>query len=544
MSPIDARAIPVVDTGLRSAIDNNAMDRDGLRRVARGEGADHLRFYRSRQAASIGRYQAAEREIRLEYCARRGIQVMRRPTGGGALYLDPDCLQFTLILRRPAAWRAFGVRALLERAGSAVAEGLRQLGIEARFKSPNDLEVGGRKIASVFGVCEGPAVMLQGTVLLNADIRSMLETLRVPTEKLSPDGLSAARDRLATVKECLGEIPAMEAVRAALERGLATVLGIQLRRDQKNERRYGPAAGKGNGASEPGESAGWVGDEEGEYEAVWKGQGATVRARADFLENGARFRRVKLAGDLHIDPPERLTALAQALSGLPVGLVPRFVDSFFREHPADMVGFGPGDLVRVLQLTAEKSAATRVLGLDRSEANALMVFGSAEEGGVREILERVRVMLVPYCAKPAWCKWRHLDGCAECGMCEVGEAYQLARERGMQVTTITRYEHLVETLAEMKQRRVPAYLGMCCSNFFIKRHRAFRDAGMPAVLMDVSGANCYELRQEDQAYAGTFSAEARIDAVALRKLMRVVPGAAGREAPDGGTREDRGGGGA
>ena len=29
-------------------------------------------------------------------------------------------------------------------------------------------------------------------------------------------------------------------------------------------------------------------------------------------------------------------------------------------------------------------------------------------------------MLVPYCAKPDWCKWRHLDGCTECGLCEVG----------------------------------------------------------------------------------------------------------------------------
>jgi lipoate-protein ligase A len=132
-------------------------------------------------------------------------------------------------------------------------------------------------------------------------------------------------------------------------------------------------------------------------------------------------------------------------------------------------------------------------------------------------------MLVPYCAKPDWCKWRHQDGCTECGLCEVGEAYRLARERGMRVTTIVRYEHLVETLDRMKRDGEPAYVGMCCSNFFLKRHRAFRDAGIPAVLMDISGANCYELQQEDQAYAGTFQAKATLNEDLLRRVMRFVP---------------------
>jgi len=533
MSLSEARVVPVVDTGLRSALYNNVMDRQALQGMVSGGGGDLLRFCRSRPAANLGRHQAAEAELRLDYCRRHGIQVVRRPTGGGALYLDQDCQQFTLILMRPPEWRGFGVGALLGLAGRAMGEGLRHLGIRARFKFPNDLEVDGRKIASVFAVCEGPAVMVQGTLLLDADIRAMLETLRVPTEKLSPDGLSAARDRLATVKECLGVMPAAELVRGALERGLATALGIRLRRDQGLEQALPSRAGASSGEAAETELTGWSGDGEEEYLAVWKSSDATLRVRAEFMDDGARFRRVAFAGDLHIDPPDRLAALAGALAGLPAGLARHFVGRFLQDHPTDMVGFGPEDLARLLELAADKRAATRSLGLERAEANTLMVYGGAEDGGAREILERASVMLVPYCAKPAWCKWRHLDGCAECGLCEVGEAYQLARERGMRVTTITRYEHLVETLADMKQRRVPAYVGMCCSNFFIKRQRAFRDAGLPAVLMDVSGANCYELRQEDQAYAGTFRAEARIDAGVLRKLMRFVPKTGAEGGPGG-----------
>jgi lipoate-protein ligase A len=111
----------------------------------------------------------------------------------------------------------------------------------------------------------------------------------------------------------------------------------------------------------------------------------------------------------------------------------------------------------------------------------------------------------------------------ECGKCAVGDAYLLARERNMQVTTITDYEHLTATLRQMRGDGVAAYVGACCSQFFIKRHQAFREAGMAAVLMDISGANCYELKQEESAYAGQFQAEARLDADLLAKVMQHVP---------------------
>jgi lipoate-protein ligase A len=108
-------------------------------------------------------------------------------------------------------------------------------------------------------------------------------------------------------------------------------------------------------------------------------------------------------------------------------------------------------------------------------------------------------------------------------MCEVGEAYRLARERNMQAITITSYEHLTATLGAMQAKGTTAYVGMCCSNFFIKRHQAFQAAGMAAVLMDIAGANCYELKAESAAYAGCFKAQASLDMESVRQVMRFVP---------------------
>lgn len=522
---------PSIDTGLRVGAQNNAFDREWLRLAGAGERASLLRFHRSLPAASVGRHQALDRELRLDYCERQGLDILRRPSGGGALYLDPGCLCFSLTLAR-GAWSVRHLAEILARAGEGVGEGLRGLGLECVFKAPNDLEVAGRKIASVFAAAEGGAWLVQATVLLHADVRAILEALRVPTEKLSPDGLAAARERLATLAQCLGREPPAGELRAALERGLASAFGLAVRRaDGAMDLRFADT-----GAAQAAERAfagslDWSGPGVGLLEAVWKGGGATLRARGGFGQDGRAFRRVEIAGDLHLANPGLLQTFDAGFEGLPAGLARRYAEDFWRHHSPEVVGAGAEDFARVVELLAEKRAAAAELGLSEAQANALMLHG--ERGGPRETLERATAMLVPYCAKPAWCKWRHLDGCSECGLCEVGEAYRLARERGMEVTTITRYEHLVATLADLRSRRVPAYVGMCCSNFFIKRQRAFREAGIPALLMDISGANCYELKQEDQAYAGRFSAEAKLDLDVLRRVMRLVPPAPERPAGGG-----------
>jgi lipoate-protein ligase A len=131
-------------------------------------------------------------------------------------------------------------------------------------------------------------------------------------------------------------------------------------------------------------------------------------------------------------------------------------------------------------------------------------------------------VLVPYCAKPTWCKWRHKDGCSQCGKCDVGQVYQIARQQGLQVTTVTNFEHLEITLKALKERGTKSYLGMCCNNFYIKREYAFRSANMPALLLDIAGANCYDLMQEQSAYSGEFSAESSIDLGVAEKVIKLA----------------------
>ncbi|GAO35234.1 hypothetical protein SCT_0618 [Sulfuricella sp. T08] len=504
------------DSGLNSAGGNAGFDQDWLALHARGDRPDLLRFYRSLPAASIGRHQALEREIRLDYCRDRGIEIVRRASGGGALYLDENQLGLSLIIRRPTEWGC--LQDILSRFCTALADGLAHLGVHALFKAPNDLEIDGRKLASVFIATAGDSLLLQATLLIDTDIKSMLEALRVPTEKLTVTGLESARQRLVTLKDLLGEVPEDTVLKQALRRGIEDALGVGFA-DSGME----AVDSRMRGNDDTHHETEWNVADDGALEALHKTAGGVLRVRLWPDAGQQHIERIRFAGDVHLHPADALERLECTLADLPLAQAEAAARAFFVGLPCDLLGFAPEDLCRVLRLVLAKFDQQREFGLSPAQANRLMVLGSETTHDTPAILTQATVMLLPYCAKPAWCKWRHQDDCVECGKCEVGDAYRLARERNMQVTTITNYEHLTATLGQMKSTGVAAYVGACCSQFFIKRHHAFRAAGMAAVLMDISGANCYELKQEESAYAGQFQAEASLDADMLAKVMQHVP---------------------
>jgi lipoate-protein ligase A len=499
--------LPTTDAGLAPASAHFAADALRLAAHAAGQASDELRFYRMTPAIVVGRHQRVFHEVRLDYCAAHGIEVLRRLTGGGTLYHDPDQLAFSLVCAAGEVGLADALMQLCE----GLAAGLRTLGLPVVFRAPNDLEVDGRKLASGFVTRRGDTLLFHGGLLLEVDIERALSALRLPTEKLSPRGLAGARQRLVTVRELLGAVPPLAEVRAAMAEGLTAALG----RTALSVVDVPPPAPIADTCPIDHWPSG--------AEALWKTGGGLLRATLAFDASGERVVAAGLGGDVVVDPPESFDDLEDWLRGALVVDLPTQVERFFADRSVELLGFTLADVVHVVGLATARLAQCSIFGLDARQANRLMVLTPSDGFGAAKTLGRASIMLVPYCAKPAWCAWRSRDGCAECGGCEVGDAYALARERGMAVVSITNYDHLCRTLAEMRATGVEAYVGMCCEQFFIKRHQTFQAAGIPAVLMDIAGANCYELRQEEQAYAGTFTAEAHLDLPLVEKVMAHIP---------------------
>ncbi|MGB0127850.1 MAG: biotin/lipoate A/B protein ligase family protein, partial [Rhodocyclaceae bacterium] len=185
----------VIDTGVRRAADNFALNR-ALLDARRLPGAvSTLRFLQFRPSALLGYHQSAEQDLDLDYCARHRIDVQRRITGGGAIYMDEGQFGWELYLARADVGTP-DMAAIGRRICEAAAQGLSALGIDARFRPRNDIEVDGRKISGTGGAFDGDVLMYQGTVLVDLDVERMLGCLRIPAEKLADKAVADARQRI------------------------------------------------------------------------------------------------------------------------------------------------------------------------------------------------------------------------------------------------------------------------------------------------------------------------------------------------------------
>ena len=357
---MSARRFRVIDTGIRDGRRQIAFDQALIE--ARREGAipDTIRFLRFPPTALIGRHQSLSRELRVEHCLANGIRMVRRITGGGAIYFDEGQLGWSLVFHRDT----LGIATLGELARAiceAAAAGLSRLGVAARYRPRNDIEVDGRKVSGTGGFFDGDVLFYQGTVLVDMDPARMLAALKVPEEKLAKRGLDSAAQRVTTLKQLLGEAPPIEAVQEALLAGFAERLGIAAARgaitaheESLAERFHDEEIGTDAfvGEIDHPESG------DGVRSATLATPGGTIGAHVRLEGEGEpRIREVLLTGDFFVAPPRTVLDLEAALRGVAVSGVPKAVESFFSQAGVGLLTVAPGDFARAIVEAATGEAA-------------------------------------------------------------------------------------------------------------------------------------------------------------------------------------------
>ncbi len=207
------------------AADEAAMHRYGRGREPPAPATLRLYTYRP-HCALVGRYQNLEEEVDLEFCRGAGIEPGRRPTGGGAIIMGPGQLGVAITARAAAEETP---REALRRYAAGVIGGLAALGVESQFRSKNDLEVGGRKIAGL-GLYLDPrgAILFHASVLADLDVPLMLQVLRIPGAKLSDKAVARVGERVTTVSRERGAPVAAVEIRERFAAGLAAAFGVEL----------------------------------------------------------------------------------------------------------------------------------------------------------------------------------------------------------------------------------------------------------------------------------------------------------------------------
>lgn len=214
----------VIDSGLRTARENLSLTEALCRGRREGTTPDTLRFQHFPRSAIIGRHQLLDREVNLSWCAANGVATARRMTGGGAIVMGPGLLGWELIVVRSIV--PDKLAAVSAAICTGVADGLTKLGLQAAYRPRNDIEVQGRKISGTGGYFDGPALVFQGTVLIDLDLAFMTSALNLPAHKLGKRGLSAFAERVGDLKGFLGATPAARRVEDVLVEGLAEALDL------------------------------------------------------------------------------------------------------------------------------------------------------------------------------------------------------------------------------------------------------------------------------------------------------------------------------
>ncbi len=185
------------------AASNMALDEAISESVSAG-GPPTIRFYGWRPSAvSIGYFQSLEKEVDVERCRMEGVSVVRRRTGGGAVYHD-TAGEITYSVIAPERMFSKDILSSYREICGWIIRSLSLLGIESGFKPINDIVAGGRKISGNAQTRRGGTLLQHGTVLYSVDVERMFSLLKVSDEKIKDKMISAAKDRVTSVSALSG----------------------------------------------------------------------------------------------------------------------------------------------------------------------------------------------------------------------------------------------------------------------------------------------------------------------------------------------------
>ncbi|WNB91416.1 lipoate--protein ligase [Bacillus sp. NEB1478] len=171
----------------------------------------YLLFYINEPSIIIGKNQNTIEEINSEYVREEGIHVVRRLSGGGAVYHDLGNLNFSFITKDDGnSFHDF------KKFTDPVVKALKKLGVHAELSGRNDILVDGRKISGNAQFSTKGRMFSHGTLLFDSEIENVVSALKVRLDKIESKGIKSIRSRVTNISEHLPEKTTMEEFKQTL----------------------------------------------------------------------------------------------------------------------------------------------------------------------------------------------------------------------------------------------------------------------------------------------------------------------------------------
>lgn len=172
---------------------------------------DYFLLWQVDNSILIGKHQNTVEEINKEFVDQHDIKVVRRLTGGGAVFHDLGNVNFSFIVKRRKN-RDFDFRFFVE----PVLRVMNTLGIKAEFSGRNDLLIDGMKFSGNAQCAKGDRLLHHGCIMVNANVDYLSEALRVKEKKYESRGIKSVRSRVTYVNEWLGAPVSIETFKQLL----------------------------------------------------------------------------------------------------------------------------------------------------------------------------------------------------------------------------------------------------------------------------------------------------------------------------------------
>ncbi|QNK50673.1 lipoate--protein ligase [Brevibacterium sp. PAMC23299] len=171
----------------------------------------YLLFYINRPSIIIGRNQNTIEEINSDYVDEKGITVVRRLSGGGAVYHDLGNLNFSFITKDDGdSFHNF------KKFTQPVVETLEKLGIHAELSGRNDILAEGKKISGNAMFSTKGRMFSHGTLLFQSEMDHIVSALKVKKDKIESKGIKSIRSRVGNIADFLKEPMSVEVFRSFL----------------------------------------------------------------------------------------------------------------------------------------------------------------------------------------------------------------------------------------------------------------------------------------------------------------------------------------
>ena len=171
----------------------------------------YLLFYINQPSIIIGKNQNTIEEINTKYVEDNGIKVVRRLSGGGAVYHDKGNLNFSFITKDDGdSFHNF------KKFTEPVIKALEKLGVKAELSGRNDIMADGRKISGNAQFATRGRIFSHGTLLFDSEIEHVVSALNVKKEKIESEGIKASRSRVANISELMDQKMTTEEFRKIL----------------------------------------------------------------------------------------------------------------------------------------------------------------------------------------------------------------------------------------------------------------------------------------------------------------------------------------